>query len=509
MLTLNDGRAELWQWDTGRTLAVDVDCSQVHFSNKVFGRSIDVDVVDGAAIIPDVLLQTDNDLNVWAFVGTAENGYTKISKTFRVNRRNKPADYVFTPTDQTTLAGLVKRIDKIEETQGPDAIKNAVEGYLEQNPVEVPVKSVNGKTGTVELNAEDVGAIAETQLQKAINTALEQAKASGEFGGADGADGKSAYQYAVEGGYTGTEAEFAAKLAEEIQTVDDTLTQRGQAADSAAVGDAINLLSEEIANLQTSGLTIAQINALDGMFKVAAYIKADVSTEYSAFKTAFGIEDSGDTEPEKTLTSISATYSGGDVAVGTAVTDLTGIVVTAHYSDGSNATVTGYTLSGIIAEGSNTIDVTYGGMTTTFTVTGVAESGGDTENVSNETKWTNGVAYSYTPVENEYVETNGTITQYNAWNRTPHLYCAGASKLRIEILTATSMIGSSADNEKYNVFYDANKNFIQNFSFHGLDGSTLGAYFDVEVPTNAAYFIASHKKGVISSSPYISITPYA
>lgn len=34
--------------------------------------------------------------------------------------------------------------------------------------------------------------------------------------GADGADGKSAYQYAVEGGFTGTEEEFAAKLAEEM-----------------------------------------------------------------------------------------------------------------------------------------------------------------------------------------------------------------------------------------------------------------------------------------------------
>ena len=34
--------------------------------------------------------------------------------------------------------------------------------------------------------------------------------------GATGADGKSAYQYAVEGGYTGTETEFAAKLAEEM-----------------------------------------------------------------------------------------------------------------------------------------------------------------------------------------------------------------------------------------------------------------------------------------------------
>lgn len=35
-----------------------------------------------------------------------------------------------------------------------------------------------------------------------------------------GADGKTAYQYAVEGGYTGTEAEFAAKLAEEIPSDD-------------------------------------------------------------------------------------------------------------------------------------------------------------------------------------------------------------------------------------------------------------------------------------------------
>lgn len=144
MLTLNDGRSELWQWDTGRTLSVDADCSQVHFSNKVFGRSIDVDVVGGVAIIPDVLLQTDKDLNVWAFVGTAENGYTKISKTFKVNRRNKPADYVFTPVEQTTLAELSGRIDRIEESQDPDAIKNAVEDYLAQNPpsggiTEIPI----------------------------------------------------------------------------------------------------------------------------------------------------------------------------------------------------------------------------------------------------------------------------------------------------------------------------------------------------------------------------------
>lgn len=46
-----------------------------------------------------------------------------------------------------------------------------------------------------------------SELPTAINTALSQAKASGEF------DGKSAYQYAQDGGYTGTETEFAEKLA--------------------------------------------------------------------------------------------------------------------------------------------------------------------------------------------------------------------------------------------------------------------------------------------------------
>ena len=170
MLDLNDGRDELWQWDTGRTLTVDADCSQVHFSNKVFGRSIDVNVADGVAIIPDVLLQTDKDLNVWAFSGTAENGYTKISKTFKVNRRNKPADYVFTPPDQTSLEEIKERVSYLESIQDPGAIKNAVEDYLKKNPVEAPVQSVNGQIGKVELTAKDVGAISQDDLANVQST---------------------------------------------------------------------------------------------------------------------------------------------------------------------------------------------------------------------------------------------------------------------------------------------------------------------------------------------------
>ena len=131
MLELNDGRDELWQWDTGRTLDVDADCTQVHFSNNVFGRSIDVNVVGGVAIIPDILLQTDKDLNVWAFSGTAENGFTKISKTFKVNRRNKPADYVFTPIDQTTI----EEIAAIAQSVRDDADAGLFDGKDGYTPV--------------------------------------------------------------------------------------------------------------------------------------------------------------------------------------------------------------------------------------------------------------------------------------------------------------------------------------------------------------------------------------
>lgn len=100
--------------------------------------------------------------------------------------------------------------------------------------------------------------------------------------------------------------------------------------------------------------------------------------EYFASLGGNGGEEEPDTpeNPEATLTSISATYTGGDVTVGTDVNSLTGITVTGTYSDGSTANITNYTLSGTIAEGSNTITVSYGGKTTTISVVGVPESAG-------------------------------------------------------------------------------------------------------------------------------------
>ena len=200
MLTLNDGRSELWQWDTKRKMTADPECSQVHFSNKVFGRSIDVDVVDGVAIIPDILLQTDQDLIAWAFVGTPENGYTKISKVFKVNRRNRPSDYVFTPTEQATLEKIMERLDYLEAMQDPDAIKNAVNDYLDNNPIHIEetdptVSDWAKQKQKPTYTAKEVGALSQNELQFGINTALEQAKESGEFDGKDGHTPVKGYDY--------------------------------------------------------------------------------------------------------------------------------------------------------------------------------------------------------------------------------------------------------------------------------------------------------------------------
>jgi hypothetical protein len=159
-----------------------------------------------------------------------------------------------------------------------------------------------------------------------------------------------------------------ARVAGQIQNQTDLIAQIKTAlADKAA---------------KAGGLDSTASALLIAILRNAVY-STDQSANITALEEALasgGSSGGGNEEPdnpEATLSSISAVYSGGSVTAGTAVSALSGIVVTAHYSDGTSATVTGYTLSGTIAEGSNTITVSYGGKTTTFTVTGVAESGGD------------------------------------------------------------------------------------------------------------------------------------
>lgn len=232
--------------------------------------------------------------------------------------------------------------------------------------------------------------------------------------------------------------------------------------------------NEEIATV-TNGVVkplsngSATITATCGSVSATCYITVDIAEE-----------------EQVTLTSISATYSGSDVAVGTALTDLTDITVTAHYSDGSTANVTDYTLSGEIAEGSNTITVSYSGKTTTFTVVGIAESGGEDFETNG---WTNGTAYNIDWIDG-YRLRDGDLGEPQAFGGrsiTDFMPCYGANRLHIEGSVSSSIF-----------WYDADKNYIAYTSSRRVTGDTV-------IPTGVSYFrlcVTNENTSAFVATPY-------
>lgn len=119
-IAIADGRGALWQWDTGRRVKItDGDgIKQVHYQNKCFGRSVDVDVGDdGTAIIPDELLQDWHTLTAYAYVTDDAGGYTKVQVDFAVHKRARPSDYVYTPTEHAGFDRLRAEIGDLSALQ--------------------------------------------------------------------------------------------------------------------------------------------------------------------------------------------------------------------------------------------------------------------------------------------------------------------------------------------------------------------------------------------------------
>lgn len=126
MIKIADGRESLYQWDTGRQ--VECDAEQVHFSNHHYGTSIDVDVKDGKATIPNQLLTSAIPLKAWAWVKDGSGEYTKEEQIFIVEKRNKPSDYVYTPAEIKTWQDLQNQIGDLNNltTAHKDNLVNAI-----------------------------------------------------------------------------------------------------------------------------------------------------------------------------------------------------------------------------------------------------------------------------------------------------------------------------------------------------------------------------------------------
>lgn len=197
------------------------------------------------------------------------------------------------------------------------------------------------------------------------------------------------------------------------------------------VQDIINAAAE----IMNTGLSDAVKQALLQIAAKAVYVDDGGPQYYAELEEALN--------PTRTLTSIVAVYTqSGTVYTTDSLDSLKpDLVVTANYSDGSTATVTGYTLSGELTAGTSTITVSYDGQSDTFTVT-----------VTAPVRY---VFYDYiyatnTTETNNYVDT-GLTEKWGAYS------CEFEAMNSNNLATATSIFGAnnSSTASKSNVLWYA------------------------------------------------------
>lgn len=134
MFKIVDGRSYFYQWDLNRQIYVeDKNLEVVHFCNRTDECSLTVEVVNGVANVPNILLQDSFDIKVFAY----DENTTWYEQVFKVKARTKPDDYVYTETEVLCYEALEKRIDEIEKNGiSEETVTNAVNKYLEENPID-------------------------------------------------------------------------------------------------------------------------------------------------------------------------------------------------------------------------------------------------------------------------------------------------------------------------------------------------------------------------------------
>lgn len=150
------GSPFFWQWDTGQQLVSNKlkAGDEVHFATKTDREALVLQAYESNGIVlvdvPNILLQTSGILEVYRMRLEDDGRMTAQRYLFNVKQRKKPSDYVYTETEILSYKYLDFRINKLEHSGGTS--------------------------------------------------------------GKDGADGKSAYEIALEHGFEGSEQEWLESL---------------------------------------------------------------------------------------------------------------------------------------------------------------------------------------------------------------------------------------------------------------------------------------------------------
>ena len=122
MVTLLNG--DLYQWDTGRIVQIDPDSDyvihEVHFATKKmdFAYVAKTYSENGNTYckIPNILLQQYYDIYCYE-VRENEDGEESTSTTiFKVTKRNRPLDYIYTDPEKYTYKELENRLKVLEDS---------------------------------------------------------------------------------------------------------------------------------------------------------------------------------------------------------------------------------------------------------------------------------------------------------------------------------------------------------------------------------------------------------
>ena len=192
----------LYQWELGRKISISTHehmiINRVEFSTASYTETLMVEPreEDGVVVadVPNVLLQSGEYIYVYLSYKDENLLETTTVSILPVMKRHKPADYVYTETEVKTYENLENRITALEENVIPDELlAESIAEYLEKNPVESGATAE--EAAQIQQNKEDIEKLNTDKLDadkltEAVNDALAQAKASGEFDGKDGADGQ-------------------------------------------------------------------------------------------------------------------------------------------------------------------------------------------------------------------------------------------------------------------------------------------------------------------------------
>ena len=173
MVTLIDG--DLYQWDTGRVVLVDqssgYDIHEVHFTTRKldFAYVARTYTEDGNVYcaIPNILLQQYYDIYCYEVRYNSDGEESTSTTIFKVIKRNRPLDYVYTEPEKYTYKELEERIKKLEDVV--EEIKAASdEAALLANEAYSIAESANATSSGLDEKIEDALA----SMVRSINNTL-------------------------------------------------------------------------------------------------------------------------------------------------------------------------------------------------------------------------------------------------------------------------------------------------------------------------------------------------